>query len=305
MNRIAIIGAGLTGLTAARVLQEAGHAPVIFDKGRGIGGRLSTRRADGGLQFDHGAQYLTAKSPGFAAFLAALETTSAAAPWSLSPNKTGTVGTPGMSSLAKHLAQGLTVQQQVEVPPLSASAGGWTIAGETFSHLLCTTPAPQAAALIGADHPLHKALQSVEMAPNLTLMLALPEGSPRPFISRRDADDDIAWLARDTAKPGRGRADCWVAQASLGFSLAQLELDKPAIAAAMLPLVCARLDADPATALYVSGHRWRYAQTLNPLGTPFLQDGRLFIGGDWALGARAEHAWQSGTAMATALLNSL
>jgi len=42
--RVAIIGAGLTGLTAASLLRDAGVEITVFDKSRGLGGRLSTRR---------------------------------------------------------------------------------------------------------------------------------------------------------------------------------------------------------------------------------------------------------------------
>ena len=68
MMRVAIIGAGMSGLACARRLVDAGLSPVVFDKGQGIGGRMATRRVDG-LQFDHGAQYVTAQDSGFAAVL--------------------------------------------------------------------------------------------------------------------------------------------------------------------------------------------------------------------------------------------
>ena len=56
-------------------------------------------------------------------------------------------------------------------------------------------------------------------------------------------------------------------------------------------------------AIYAAGHRWRYAQASTPLGVPFLTDGGgVFLGGDWTLSARAEGAWQSGGAMADAVL---
>ncbi|TGN44114.1 FAD-dependent oxidoreductase, partial [Paracoccus liaowanqingii] len=65
--RVAIIGAGLAGLTCAGRLAQAGLSVTLFDKGRGPGGRLATRRADDGLRFDHGALWLAARDPGFAA----------------------------------------------------------------------------------------------------------------------------------------------------------------------------------------------------------------------------------------------
>ncbi|MEM6304247.1 MAG: FAD-dependent oxidoreductase [Pseudomonadota bacterium] len=297
--RVAIIGAGLTGLTAARALRGAGVAVTVFDKSRGVGGRLSTRRADGGLQFDHGAQYLSPKSEGFAALLAEAQAAGAAKNW----GEGRVIGARGMSGLAKFLASGVDVHR-AEITELGRSDRGWQVADGTFDRVICTVPAPQACGILGPAHPLTAALTGVEMTPNLTLMLALP-ARENAFETARDAEEDIAWLALDSAKHGRDGPDCWVAQASLAFSLEHLELEKPAIADLMLPLVCARLGADPAQALYVAGHRWRYAQVSKPLGQSYLSDDTgLYIGGDWALTDRAEGAWASGVAMARAVLET-
>ena len=56
---VAVIGAGISGLFAARTLADRGLNVKVFDKGRGLGGRMSTRRVDGKSCFDHGAQYFT------------------------------------------------------------------------------------------------------------------------------------------------------------------------------------------------------------------------------------------------------
>lgn len=302
--RIAVIGAGLAGLTAARELQNVGLSPVIYDKGRGIGGRLSTRRAEGGLQFDHGAQYLSAKGDGFAAFLDEARKAGAAAKWDIAPDKAKTVGLPGMSGIAKFLGKGLDVRQAVEVSAIQKSTHGWTVAGETFDRVICTVPAPQAMALIGKAHPFTETLRGVIMEPNLTLMLALPEATCG-FETHREPNDDIAWLALDSVKQSRPGPACWVAQAGLDWSKAHLELEKEEIATAMLPLVCEKIGADASDALYVAAHRWRYAHASSPLGQAYLSDdSTLFLGGDWALSNRAEGAWQSGFAMAHALLQT-
>ncbi|MEM7423722.1 MAG: FAD-dependent oxidoreductase, partial [Pseudomonadota bacterium] len=66
---VIVIGSGMAGLSCAKVLVEAGLNTVVLDKGRGIGGRLATRRAADGMQFDHGLQYLSAKTSAFADFL--------------------------------------------------------------------------------------------------------------------------------------------------------------------------------------------------------------------------------------------
>ncbi len=61
---IGIIGAGISGLSCAKVLEQAGYHVEVFDKGRNLSGRMATRRNDLS-EFDHGAQYFTAKSPAF------------------------------------------------------------------------------------------------------------------------------------------------------------------------------------------------------------------------------------------------
>lgn len=308
-QQIVIVGAGMAGLACARRLVSAGLSPVILDKGRGIGGRMATRRvAFGGdeIRFDHGAQYITAKTPDFAAMLASWP--EAVAAWHIAPDKTRHVGLPGMSGLPRALAEGLDIRQNVEVTEVSRTAQGWRITtgtGEIVArHLILTIPAPQAAVLLAnsgiCDAALARDLSGVEMEPCLTLMAAFPPDAPRPFIIRRSDTGALAWIAQDSAKPGRsGAAITWVAQASPAWSKQHLEADKDAIAALMLPLLCHELGCAPATAHYCSAHRWRYARAAAPLGQPFLHraGAGLHIGGDWCLGARVADAWASGDAI--------
>ena len=101
---IAIIGAGMAGLAAARLLQQAGARVALIEKSRGVGGRMATRRV-GALQFDHGAQYFTARGQAFKAAVEDLARDGAAAPWFDDAH----VGAPGMSGAARALAQGLEI----------------------------------------------------------------------------------------------------------------------------------------------------------------------------------------------------
>lgn len=304
--RIAIIGAGLAGLTAARRLHEAGLAPVVYDKGRGPGGRLSTRRAGEGLQFDHGAQYLAPESAGFADFLEGAAQAGAAGRWALEGGRTVWVGLPGMNEIVRHLAHGLDLRQGTEIRSVARAGSGWALDGTAFDKVISTIPAPQAATLLGPACPQFVApLAGVEMEPSLTLMLAHRPGLAIPFETRRDPEAPIAWLARDGAKPGRPCPEAWVAQASVAWSAAHIDHEKEEIAELMCPMVCEILGIGLDDVTHAVAHRWRYAQASRPLGQPYLAEGgSLFAGGDWALSARAEGAWQSGRAMAEAALNA-
>ena len=103
--KFAIVGAGIAGLACAELLAREGHAVQLFEKGRGPGGRLSTRRVEtslGEATFDHGAQYLSPRDQEFHAQLEAWEQLGVVAPWP--PKVLGWVGVPQMSSIIKHMA---------------------------------------------------------------------------------------------------------------------------------------------------------------------------------------------------------
>ena len=121
--KIAILGAGLAGISAARALIARGHAVTIFDKGRGPGGRLATRRMEAAgrkLQFDHGAQYLRAEGAGFAAALVEAK----AAPW---PDATRRVGMPSMSAVPRALLGEIPCVASRHVGQITGRAGAWVL----------------------------------------------------------------------------------------------------------------------------------------------------------------------------------
>ncbi len=308
MKQILIIGSGMTGITCARVLADAGISLRVMDKGRGIGGRMATRRVDIAsdvLTFDHGAQHMRPRDPDFAQVLA----DAGAGAWADGAETEKQVGIPGMSAVPRALAAGLSVTQQAEVTDLTWRDGHWSVSANTgdlsATHVVLTIPAPQVAALLGPAHPFALDLARVTMDPCMTLMAAFPADSPRPFSYRSDAMHPLSWIAQDSTKPGRtDAAVTWVAQAGLSFSTAHLDASAEDISARMLPLLCDVVGADPAQALYARAHRWRYAQVSAALGQPFLRtaDRTLYVGGDWCLGPRAEDAWASGRAIARDIL---
>lgn len=305
-----VIGAGMAGIACARALAQAGRPVRVLDKGRGIGGRMATRRAalatGQPLCFDHGAQYITPRDPGFAALI---DSSRAAARWEDGAEPARYVGLPGMSGLPRALAGGLDIASGVEVTALRREGPAWRASTRDAviraGRVVLTVPAPQVAPLLGADHPLVARQSAVAMEPCLTVMAAFPPGTPAPFVNHRPARGPLAFVARDNSKPQRpGGAVTWVAQATPRWSAAHLEQTREEIAARMLPLLCEAVGTDPARVLHLDAHRWRHARVSAALGEPFLRDdgGTLYLGGDWCLGPRVEAAWQSGTAIAARIL---
>lgn len=307
-RKIIVIGAGMAGLVCARRLSDAGLEVHVIDKGRGIGGRLATRRTNEGLSFDHGAQYVTARDPGFQRALDAMVQCGFAGRWDIGHGSPRYVGTPGMNALAKFFAAGLTITTGTEVTSLHERRDGWNVQiGDDVlgcERLVLAIPAPQAARLLGADHPLHSQVDAVRLSPCLTLMAAIDSDKPDPFIAHRDPDDALSWIAKDASKPGRDNNCGWVAQASPEWSMQHLELDREEIAALMMAMLCQRIGVDTGAVSFASAHRWRYAAVTTPLGRAFARDAArsLYLGGDWCLEARVEAAWQSGMAIADDLL---
>lgn len=309
--KIAIIGAGIAGLACARGLSKAGVASVVFDKGRGVGGRVATRRAEAGRQFDHGAQFITAQGGAFDAVLIEARAAGAVAEWDDGSQEPRYVGVPGMSGFAKHLARGLELRQRTEVVGLLKERGGWlvrTAGGESFfDRVVSTVPAPQTVALLGGLDDLAGDLSRVAFEPCLTLMFSLAPRAARPVLDARDREPPHWWIAQESTKPRRPGSACWVAQASPAWSAQHLELELSEVRARMLDLLCPRLGVSHDHIDYAAAHRWRYARVAHPLGRDFARDSTrtFYAGGDWCLGPRVEAAWISGDAIARDLLETL
>jgi predicted NAD/FAD-dependent oxidoreductase len=303
-NDVAIIGAGMAGLTAARRLAAGGRRVTVFDKGRKAGGRLATRRgAD--FTFNHGCQYFTARDPGFAALMER----AGAVPWPAAGSRRF-AGVPDMAALAEFLAREVDVHVETPVLAISGAAGGWELAlaedvKKRFRTLILAIPAPQAAALLGAtDHRFVGMLRAVHLAPCWAVMLGFAGDVPGPDTMRPNAGP-IAWIARENSRPGRAETPAaYTIHAAPGWSQAHLEDDKAAVIAALTAAFAAAtgITALPARA---AAHRWRYALADRPLGGPCLWDpaARLGLCGDWCLDGKLEAAYLSGLTMGETILD--
>ncbi|MBU2957780.1 FAD-dependent oxidoreductase [Paracoccus sp. 1_MG-2023] len=302
---IAIVGAGITGITCARALSGRGMRIRLFDKGRFIGGRLASCCTGDNMHFDHGAQGIQCSTPEFRAFLE--KAGAKLAHWSIGPGDEWCIGTPTMVDLSRALASGLDVLQGVTIERLQRDDGLWHLfAGNDMfraRQLVLAIPAPQAARLLGPDHALHDRLSAVRFNACATLMAGID--APPPFTTRLGRGA-VAWVANDGAKPGRQgqRLTTWVAQADPVFSARHVDTPLDELARIMAPELLRVVGAPEEALQHAVAHRWRYSQVSVPLGAPFVADAAtsVIVGGDWTLGPYAEDGWASGREMAGHLL---
>jgi renalase len=322
-KNIAIIGAGIAGITCARTLLQAGHTVQVFEKSRGLGGRMSTRQTPFG-SFDHGAQFFTARDPRFS--LALSTTPDCVAPWpSARDDGSALVAQPGMNSLlAKWGAPLANIQLQTSVEQISPDVLNrklWQITtlGPNESHLVyagfdavvLAIPSPQAAHLLQASNlgAMAQPINVVTMTPCWTLMLAYPQAAdpnlhpvgPGWQTFRMD-HPRLAWVARESTKPGRDAIERWTVQANPAWSQEHLDDDADTVVA-KLQKAFAQVSGIHSQPVYAQAHRWRYAQTGKALGQPFIWNVKQSIGvcGDWCIGHRVEDGFVSGLELALAM----
>jgi predicted NAD/FAD-dependent oxidoreductase len=317
-RRVGIIGAGMAGLAAARTLGELGHDAIVFDKGRGPGGRSTSRRA-APFAFDHGAQYFTACNPLFRCSLTTWLKEGVVVPWQghlvtlcageIGPLRGATerfVGTPGMNAIAKHLARGVEVHCSSPVATIERKSGGWELTREDgadlgrFDQLVITAPPPQAAALIGDGSPLGRCAAEIVMRPCWAVLLGLAEPYSVPFDGAFCEGSALSWIARDSSKPGRPAAEAWVLHASAEWSEGHLGED-PELVAEFCAAELERLTGVPLPyRVHREAHRWGHARPQAKLEEGVLVDPEqgLILAGDAYRGGRIEGAYMSGVTAA-------
>ncbi|GJM12264.1 MAG: hypothetical protein DHS20C12_06670 [Pseudohongiella sp.] len=313
MKTIAIIGAGFAGISLARQLQHSAKVQV-FEKSSGFGGRMATRRA-GSYQFDHGAQFFTARSKQFKRLIRecvdenhvqawqarVLTLDSGKKPYKREWFEPHYIAVPGMASLCKTLAEGLNVSLDTRVVSIEAEGPHWLLSGQDgeqlgqFDWVITTTPAPQAAELLPECFAHRLELDNVDFSPCLSLMLGFESEPMLKFDACVVRNSPLAWIALDSRKHSRPSSFSMVVHSDNEWARTQIESDIDDTRNMMLEELEKHLgDALPRPE-HIAIHRWRYARAETSCEENFLLDksNRLAACGDWCGGARVEDAYRS------------
>ncbi|WFM71002.1 FAD-dependent oxidoreductase [Halomonas sp. CKK8] len=292
----AIIGAGIAGLACGQALSAAGLPVHLFDKGRGPGGRMSSRRLPGAV-VDLGAQFFSVRDPAFRRRVTAWREAGHVASWpetlwqvtetGWQPHRDDVerfIGTPRMSAVTRQLAEGLEVTSGTRIARLEFHDGQWWLLDQDdarhgpFARVVIAVPTPQAATLLaGHETALAEACEAVIQRPCWTAWARFDAPLPSlpgvdddwqavrldPGHERAPADDPLRFVSRNDHKPGRhGQGESLSLLARLEWSEAHLELGAEAVARALLDGFRERLPRgvtlpEPTD---LGAHLWRYAQ---------------------------------------------
>ena len=319
---IVIIGSGLAGLAAGQLLLECGHKALILDKGRRVGGRISTRRAEGFL-FNHGAQFVTARSAAFSAICARAVQAGQLAKWPLAGRADAFSGKPAMRGLAEFMAEGLAIKQQAEVQgvtranpststnvsPLQLQLGDGTVI--TCRHLIVTCPAPQTARLLRKVAPeLAASAEKVIYAPCWTVMAGFPEPLELSRTLTQTPEGPISWATYEPERPGASQTAAVTLQATADFSKTYLEAMPADICDQLLAAFAEQQKTILPRPSYRAPHRWRYAKveracSPNDLFYTTATNTSIFVAGDWHPGQSDEGRFGKGTRAEDAFLSGL
>jgi len=284
----AVIGAGIAGLTAASKISALGHKLAVFEKARGTGGRLSSKRVvyDGGeaMAFDLGCVSITGKSEKFSQQLESWHSGGVIAPWWMDDqNKTHYVAVSRNSALTRHLSENLECHFSTRVSSLQRiddiwhlftfnergeNEGGENDRGEKLlakaKNVILATPPAQAYDLLPAGSRFKGALESVKVGAQWVMGLELDNDlSGLPAISYPKSDT-VYSISQESCKPGRRNREFNVGstilqvQASQNWTREHLESTHEQVKGALMRELEQHLQ-QPLRITNAYVHRWLYS----------------------------------------------
>jgi hypothetical protein len=321
--KVAIIGSGISGLTIARYLREELDV-TIYEKSRGVGGRIATRRSDPFI-FDHGAQYFLIKNKEFEEFVSPYIKSGLIKRWDanfkeikdykvIASRKWNSsfphyVGTPTMNHFCKVLSEDLDIRKNAKILKAVKSDKGWNLfndqggESECFDWLITTVPSVQANEIMPKSVSFFDKISSINMSACFTLMLGFETDLNLPFESAMIHNDYISWISVNSSKPDRPKDFSMVVQSTNRWANKNLSVSRDVVLKKMIDEASKVADRDLGEAVHIDLHGWRYANApKRDLSTFIDHNNRISACGDWCMHGRVESAFLSGRETAKKIL---
>jgi renalase len=323
---VAVIGAGISGITCAAALTLHVDRVTVYEKHLYAGGRMASRRIRE-YDFDIGTQYFTVQEETFRSYVYSWEQDDLIRPWqgwfvdlehgnmiSRGEDAERFVAVPNMAALVRHLARLCNVQYNCAIQKLERTPSGWyllDIQGAKhgpYEFVLSSMPAPETR-LLFSDYCdlLYKKIQAVQMSCCWGLALGFQEALPVPFDVGFVNDQQLSLVARVNSKPGRTDKETWIVQAAPEWSDTHFDSNDQAIVPFLEAAFADAIGVNVPAALVRSSFLWPYSTPITPVGKSCLYDSdeRLGACGDWCMAPRVEGAFLSGLALAEQVLDDI
>ena len=271
----AVIGAGIAGLTAAKDIDALGYSLAVFEKARGTGGRLSSKRVvnqlDEAMAFDLGCSSISANSEGFAHQLDSWHLKGIIAPWCIDEHdKTHYVGISRNSALTRYLSKDITCHFATCITGLEKKAGIWHLLAEDKNgievvaqarNVIIAAPPAQAYDLLPSSSALKPLLEQVDVAAQWVMAVEVEHLATEVAAMEYPQSDIIHAISHESTKPERDqREDRCILQIQATSKWSQQNLEQSADA--IKDLLLQELNTVLGETLNVTHHhvhRWLYS----------------------------------------------
>ena len=327
MIKIAIIGAGMAGLTTAHALGD--YAKVtVFEKSKGPGGRLSTRHHES-FAFDHGAQFFTSKTDEFTRFIRPFIEKGIITRWQPSiasytnnhiderthweTDQPHYIGVPSMNEIAKQLSQNLSISYDTHINKLERIHHKWHMTddkknqSDTYDWIILTAPAPQSAALLPPSVAFYEDVKSYSMTSCYAMMAGFRHITQLSFDAAKNNHSAIKWVCLNHLKPGRNHLPSLLLHTNENWAKQHINDDHSLIVELLSREASSMLGIDFSKADYLRAHRWLYAGTSHTSAQGFFIDNKRSIGacGDWCTEGSVEGAFTSASMLAQQIIKHI
>jgi renalase len=335
---IGIIGAGLSGLTAGKLLAKAGHEVTVFEKSRGYGGRMATRYAgkDLNIKLDHGLSYFKAETPEFKEFTAELLEKKLVQVWGKNfsgydgekfldrnPNASSSTfftSVNGMNAIGKHLGRWVDVRTGTRVGGLTYFGASrtrkrpWMInltSSETFGAdaVIIALPAPQAYGILSTTIDeintlkIVRQIDEIQYRPAYSLMAGYANAGTPSWEGIVCSNSALDFVSNENTKRNNDRETSFVLQASEAFSRKHRNSDKDTVIREMLTEFSNIAGGWASAPDWQQLHFWGFSRAKKVISdSPYFvleeEDAPLALIGDYFQGNTVEHAYRSGYLLA-------
>lgn len=321
---IAVIGSGLSGITVASIVKKKFHID-IFEKSRGVGGRMSTRK-EPPFVFDHGAQFFKIKTFDFMNFISELLTEKIIQPWNFklayfSKNDLKKikvvrkkdnffVGVPNMDSIVKYLSINNNVILNTKIEKIIKVNNRWYLYDQSkkkygqYDWVILSLPAKQSLDLITKNVSFYSAIEKIKMKSCFSLMVGINESLNLNYDAALIEDNDIAWFAINNSKPGRTKKNSLLINSSYDYAAKNINLPKDKVLKHLLDIISDLIKHKFSNTSFKKLHQWKYVEAENPPNDNYFIDynEKIAVCGDWFIDSRVEGAFTSANELSKEIL---